>query len=236
MASLKRTNQTASTLTLTLSDPLRQILRANIGVEGSSLTVDGLEFIAVQQTKASDQLAFTFEAAGVANLRLLLGPTTTTDSVNLSSWVGSLVAQVPGLAFVAQQDPLAAAVSMGVGTSTDTQEDYWTAIQRVVTSGGWRCFEVNNTIYLGSDEWFATGPVVATISEFTQGVQTIDFWDRNRHRHVWFVGCSAWSRNLYQRHGGHGWTAVAGAGLPAQRLPSTVHSDTLCPDDPVRCD
>ena len=170
-----RTAQGASTITLQLADPLRTILRSGLFVYGSVLQVENLSFTAVQLTKSADVLQLVFEASGVAALRLQTGVQATTNSVDLTGFVQSLVSAVPGLQLIAQSTPLAAAVSIGRGTSNDVTEDSWTCIQRVVTSAGWRCFEVNGIIWLGPDSFFLSAPSQGTLVEFTPQIQNIDF-------------------------------------------------------------
>jgi hypothetical protein len=174
-AILMRTVQGASTVTLQVSDPQRQILRAKIFNYGSVMTVDGLSFTAVQMTKASDTLQLVFEATGVAQLRLQSGLQVTSTSTNLTGFVASLVAAVPGLQLVSAPDPITTAISIGRGTTDDPDEDSWTCIQRVATSAGWRCFEVNGVIYLGPDSYFLAQPSLGTIGEWTNNTQNIDF-------------------------------------------------------------
>ena len=180
---LMRTVQGASTVTIQIMDPDRDFLRANIYQTGAFLTVAGLTFTLVQITKESNTLQFVFESTGVAMLRTFTGATATTTSTNLVGFVQSLISAVPWLGFVAynaQIGPIdgVTGVSMGRGTTTDPDEDSWTAIQRVVTSAGWRCFEVANVIYLGPDSFFLNQPSQGVLTEFKDNIQDIDFdWD-----------------------------------------------------------
>ena len=174
-ALIKRTVSGASNVTINVTDPYRTVLQSGIFVYGSNMTVDGLEFTAVQMTKASDTIQMIFEAKYVAALRQQKGLQVTSQSVDLPGFVATLVAQVPGLGFISEQTPLASAVSIGRGTTNDPNEDSWTCIQRVATSAGWRCFEVNGTIFLGSDQFFLQVASQGTLIEKTQFIQNIDF-------------------------------------------------------------
>jgi hypothetical protein len=176
---INRSISTASTVTLTMADAQRQILQSGIFVPGYTLTVEGLQFMLVEVTKAADQLQVIFEAIGVALLRLQVGVQATTTSTDITTFIGGLVAAVPGLNFVAQTGPVndgsGNPVSIGRGTTDDVSEDSWTCMQRVATSAGWRCFEVNGTIYLGSDQFFQNAGSSGTLQEFTIPIQNMDF-------------------------------------------------------------
>ena len=178
---INRTIATASTVTMQISDPTRKLLRAGILKFGYLLSVADLSFMLVQATKAGDTLQVVFETAGIALLRQQVGVQATTTTNNITSFIASLVSAVPGLGFVGYNGAAYAdaeqttAVSIGRGTTADPFEDSWTCIQRVATSAGWRCFEVNNTVYLGPDSFFLGQNPVATLSEFTPGIQNMDF-------------------------------------------------------------
>jgi hypothetical protein len=176
---VNRSVSTASTVTLTVEDAQRQILQSGIFTFGNELTIEGLQFSLVAVTKAGDSLQIIFESSGVAALRLQTGAQATTTSTDITSFIASLVAAVPGLKFVGQvgtvNDGSGNPVSIGRGTTADPTEDSWTCIQRVATSAGWRCFETNGTIFLGSDTYFLGVGSQGTLSEFTIPIQNMDF-------------------------------------------------------------
>lgn len=180
-AIVNRTISTASTVTLQIADPTRKLLRSGIFKVGYLLEIDDLVFSLVQTTKASDTIQVVFESAGIAALRQQTGVQATTTSNNITSFIQSLVQAVDGLGFVgfgglAYADAQnTTAVSIGRGTTADPFEDSWTCIQRVATSAGWRCFEVNNTVYLGPDSFFLSQAQAATFTEFTGAIQNMDF-------------------------------------------------------------
>lgn len=175
-AILMRTTAAASTVNLQLADPTRYLLRSGILVAGQILSLDGLSFTLVQVTKASDTLQVVFEASGVAALRLQTGVTVSTDNVtDITTFAAGLVAAVPGLNFVGEYNPAPQPVSVGRGSDTDPTEDSWTCLQRIASSAGWRCFEVNNTVYYCSDQFLLNNPSSGVLQELTPQIQNMDF-------------------------------------------------------------
>jgi|SRR6185437_7336504 len=178
---VERTISGASTVTIQLTDPSRQILNSGNFVPGTTLMLDGLSFTLVQFAKTSDQMQLVFEASGVAALRLQTGNTVTTTTSDITTFARSLVLAVPGLSFVGDPTPVNPAIAVGRGTSTDATdnpEDSWTCLQRLATTAGWRCWESANTVFFGSDPFWETFGVKGTLQEWTAGVQNMDFdWD-----------------------------------------------------------
>jgi hypothetical protein len=174
---VERNIASASTVTIQLTDPTREILRSNIYGYSDILEMDGLLFALVQITKTGDQLQFIFEAYGVFLLRQQTGATASAQTTDLTSFIEQLVRAIPGLGFLAQvnRDPGAPSIAVGRGTTTNPNEDSWTCMVRIAATAGWRVFESNNIIYLGSDPFWMTFPSVATLQEFTPSVYNIDF-------------------------------------------------------------
>ncbi len=175
-ALLERSIAGASTITITLTDPFREILNSGVFSFGVTTTLDGLNFTLVQFAKASDQLQLTFEAWSVFALRQQVGVTATTTTVDIAAFAQSLVSAVPGVGFVGDFGEVATtAIACGRGTS-DPLEDSWTCLQRIASTAGWRCFESNDVIYFGTDQFFLGlqapgGP----IQEFTVPYMNADF-------------------------------------------------------------
>lgn len=182
---VERDITSATTITLELDDPFRNVLRSGVFNYGDTLTLAGSgesSFTLVQFVKASDQLELVFESTGVFQLRQQVGViATTTSTTDLSGFAAMLVAEVPGLSFVGEPDPLQVPLVGGIGrgTSTDTGEDSWSCLTRLATSAGWRCWEANNTVYFGSDPyWLSTMPSLGILQEFTDQIMNMDFdWD-----------------------------------------------------------
>jgi hypothetical protein len=162
---VERNIAAASTVTLQMTDPQRQILRNNIFNYFDALELDGLLFALVEQTKTGDQLQVIFEAAGVALLRLQSGITATTTTSDITSFAESLVSAIPGLGFVGEPTPLAAPIAVGRGTTSNPQEDSWTCLVRIAATAGWRCFESANVVYFGGDDFWASFPSQGVLTE-----------------------------------------------------------------------
>src|ERR1035437_6830159 len=174
---VERNIASSSTVTIQIADPLRQILRSEIYTYNDILEMDGLLFALVQITKTGDQLQYIFEAYGVFLLRQQKGSIATATTTNITGFAEQLVRAIPGLGFIGQVDRLAGApaVAVGRGTTTNKDEDSWTALVRVAATAGWRVFESNNVIHFGSDPFWMTFPSVATLQEFTTNIYNIDF-------------------------------------------------------------
>lgn len=61
------------------------------------------------------------------------------------------------------------------GTEDDPNEDSWTCMQRLAEEVQWRCFAVGKTIYFVRDLRLLKNKPLATIAEFSDGVDYIDF-------------------------------------------------------------
>ena len=174
---IERNIASASTVTIQIADPLRTILRSEIYTYTDILEMDGLLFALVQITKTGDQVQYIFEAYGVFLLRQQTGSIASATTTNITGFAEQLVRAVPGLGFIGQVDRTAGApsIAVGRGTTTNPNEDSWTALVRVAATAGWRVFESNNVIHFGSDPFWMTFPSVATLQEFTTNIYNIDF-------------------------------------------------------------
>jgi hypothetical protein len=193
---VQRNIKGASTLTLQLTDPHREIIRSpNFLSQGATIEIpDGfgnyLQFVFVQSAKSSDQLQVSFEARSVYDLRNVRGVMNSSDVTDAASFVQNICSQ-HGIPFVGPAgnpyiNPKLYAASTG-GTA-DPNEDAWTSFQRIAGTLGWRCWESAGTIFFGPDEyWFnsTTPPVnnyynhgIPTLKEWTDDIQLMDFdWD-----------------------------------------------------------
>lgn len=185
-AILARTVDGASTVVLQMQDPVRSILRSGMFSFGLALTVDGLNFALVQFAKTGDQLQLTFEAAAAYDLRKQKGALVWASTTDLDGFVRHLVDAVPGVKLVCEPGAVSFETGSGVnasstvsiiarGTTAQPDEDSWTCINRLANSAGWRVFECEGTIFMGSDQWLLKEfPSAGTIKEFTTEVQVID--------------------------------------------------------------
>jgi hypothetical protein len=186
---LNRTCDGASSLTIQMQDPFRSILRSGIFDFGLVVTWDGLDFALVQFAKQGDQLQIVVEAALAYNLRLQKGALTWSSTTNLQGFVAFLLSTVPGATLVAQPGPgrfdtgsgatasttTSTSVPIARGTTSTPNEDSWTCINRLADAAGWRVFESEGVLYLGSDDWLlGQFPSAGTLEEFTPSVMNID--------------------------------------------------------------
>ena len=195
-----RTMQQASQLSIQLTDPNRTLLNSS-GLIGPGHLVeipDGfgnyLQFAFKRFSKSSDMLEFTFESRVINDLRTSINIIGASDITDAGAFVQSICAS-RGIPFVGPvNNPYIqpTVFSVGTGTTSNPEEDAWTAIFRIASTLGWRCWESAGTIFFGPDEYwynqlyaFATPPVngyyghsVPNLAEFTEEIQLMDVdWD-----------------------------------------------------------
>lgn len=100
-ASVERSIEAASTLTLAVHDPRRVLLAAGVLDVASDLTVGGVHrFRLVQVAKSGDTFSMTFEDRDVARLRLAKKPRKASrGKVTRAEFAKSLVDETPGVRF-----------------------------------------------------------------------------------------------------------------------------------------
>jgi hypothetical protein len=186
---LNRTIDGASSIVMQLQDPHRSIINSGMFNFGDVLAWDGLNFALVQFAKQGDQLQITFEAALAYDLRKQTGAFTWASTTDLPGFVEHLLTAVPGATLVAQPGAVSFDTGSGVdasstatatspiarGTTETPNEDSWTCINRLANSCGYRVYECEYTIYLGSDDWLLTEfPSAGTLVEFTPAIMNMD--------------------------------------------------------------
>jgi hypothetical protein len=177
---------------------------------------EDLLFSCVQVSKAGSMVQLTFESQAVYDLRNMRGRIGSygdlnsffkflIDECNASkgtnyklvasdvSYVNLIYSNLDAsIAQTATPQPMIATR----GSDSDPYEDSWTAMMRMASSLGYRCWENSGTIFLGPDEYWiglasdgvthvGTPPVNALYNhdipswyEFTEGIQVIDYdWD-----------------------------------------------------------
>jgi hypothetical protein len=177
-AILQKTIMGASTLTLQLNDPNRQLIK-NIVAQGTTLTIKegtkNLRFTLVQFVKASDQIQLIFESETIYRLRNQRGVIATTTGTGVTPFMHGLVTALnkgkkttdptyigfKAVDYATTWSKLAGnskkpivQIGLGRGTTTDPAEDSWTAMTRIASGVGWRLWENENTIYFGPDEYW----------------------------------------------------------------------------------
>lgn len=173
---LARTIEGASTLTFTLKDVSRALLRSALFTQRVLCTVDGLSFEMVKVAKTGDRLAVTFEAATVGALRRSTGVlVAAANTTTRSAFAARLISQTPGVKFQGVPETIRARTPLARGSAQNPKEDTWTALVRLASEVNWRCLEVNGTVMFGPDSWLLAQPSLGTIRENTDGIDMIDF-------------------------------------------------------------
>jgi hypothetical protein len=190
---LRRTIEGASTLTLTVQDTSRKLLRSPIFASRATLGLDGLAFELVKIAKTGDRLALTGEAQAVASLRRQKGArSAAAGTTTRSEFAARLVGETPGVKFLGYTEPAKSRVAL----SRAAAEDTWTCLTRLASEVGWRCFDVNGTVMFGPDSWLLAQPLAGKIVENTGGIDMIDFdHDAGKPTQTLSVTCTtdAWS-------------------------------------------
>lgn len=167
----------ASTITLTCSDPHREIINSGGINDRSWVVVAGIYFEFVNLSKNGDYLSLTFEDAIVAALRrrtkrlVVPGGKTTRREFAIRL---AREARVPHLI-----DPThRGKVKNPLTRSTDGQTtNSWEVLGSDVAEPiNWRRFSDGKQLVMGSDEWLTSGyKKPAVLKENTDGVGSIDF-------------------------------------------------------------
>lgn len=190
---LERTTDGASTLTITVHDPRRALLKSNVFATAVDVKLDTLLFRLVQVQKQSDALVLTFEDREVALLRALRPPTKVQRKVmTRAEFALTLVREVqhPTIPFYCPQlhtrQPIAGKGDKRKATKalpfqfrrgglSGAQETNWDALLRLAQEVNWRCFMSAGTLYFCSDDDLLKLAPRMTLSESSLGVSNIDF-------------------------------------------------------------
>jgi len=189
---LERTMDGASTLTLTVHDPKRILLRSGVFSTQVDVSLDKLFFRLVKVGKSGDDLTLTFEDREVAILRKATSPKKASRSnVTRAQFALSLIREArPLIPFkipeLGQRQAVAGVTDKRKarkalpyqfrrGGTDGAAEDSWTCLQRLAEEVQWRCFCSAGTVWFVSENWLMTQPAKFAISEDTLGVDEIDF-------------------------------------------------------------
>lgn len=176
----------ASTLSLTLRDTHRTLLRSGMLSQSITAQIDGNSFQLAQVRKSGHDLECVFEDLAVAALRthdspLIVAAGTTTRL----DFAKRLVGEEPWVQFVGpypwKLEVTKAEIGRGkIGTLDGTQkpetEDSWTALGRIADEVQWRRFVRNNKeVWFVPDQFLMARTPEYTAREFSEGVDHIDF-------------------------------------------------------------
>lgn len=170
-ADLERTIDGATSLTMMLRDPERDIIGSKTFSGRVALSLDDLAFELSRMSKNEDTLTLTFESKVVAKLRrergLLVAKRGTTTR---TAFAQRLVKKVPGAKFKGEE---------GVGNKTKLArakgENSWDALGRLAADRNWRRFESEGTVFFGGDDWLAKLVDPVKLREYRDGVESINF-------------------------------------------------------------
>ena len=195
----------ASTVTVGLRDPKRQIVTSAALTARSTVVLDRAAFELVKVRKSGALVTATFEGLNVARLRRhtsyrKAAPGTTTRP----GFVKTLIGEEPDIRVVTATGATTNLVELARGSGATTRrdaqkEDTWTAAGRILGEIGWRCYEYRGVIYQAPDSWLlAHNGAPYKLSPTLTGVDDIDF--------DWDTGKPAAGATLYLRAGFHDLT------------------------------
>lgn len=166
----------ASSVTLQLLDDSGSLRRSALFRERTRLTLDGMLYELAAVDKQDHVLEVEFEDAAVAELRRQKGPRVVTAGTMLrETFARSLVSEVPWIQFRSQPSTTKPQIQMSRGDDTRTDEDTWSALERLAADVAWRRFARAGTVTFASDKWLLEQTEPWAISEHRGGIETIDF-------------------------------------------------------------
>lgn len=183
-ATIERTIEGASTLSLTFHDDQRSLLNSGLFGERVTAQVDKFSFELVQVSKSGDAVTCTFEDLPVAALRRNKKPLKVAPGkFTHVEFARRLVEEEKWIKFRTPKDIKAvkSKVELSRGNPAKRKknrkrEDTWTAIGRLADERGWRRFvRGKNTIWYVPEEFLFKGEPAYTLEENTGGVDHIDF-------------------------------------------------------------
>lgn len=189
---LERTISGASTLSITVADADRTLVRSRLASERSVITLDTLSFELARVSKQGPRLTLTFEDEEVAILRRQRKPLKARRGPKMTraQFVQRLVAEpkrkrigffCPELTVRQPVETAEAEAGVRVEPYEFTRgepgqpEDSWTAVQRLADEVGWRCFMVAGVCWYISDRALMALAPAMVISEDSAGIDDIDF-------------------------------------------------------------
>lgn len=195
-AELERTIEAASTLTLTVHDRERLLLKSGVLHRGATITVNGLTFALVRPEKHGDEFSLTFEDLAIWALRQRDEPLKVrrTKEMTRARFIERLVREVktPRISLWSPERDVVQEIAKSDASGTPEpyefsrgtvaaegveaeKEDSWSAIRRLADEVQWRAFIVADVLYYGTDQAILKQAPRYTIRERTAGIETIDW-------------------------------------------------------------
>lgn len=183
-ATVERTIDGAPTLTLTLHDDKRKLLRSGILSNRVTAQLDAFSFELVQVRKSGPQLTVVFEDLAVAALRRHDTPTkVAANTTTHVEFARRLVSEESWITFRPPQKLAAeknkVELARGQPAAEDQaeeREDTWTAIGRLADERGWRRFMREGQLWYMPETYLLERPVMYVVKENVRGgVDHVDF-------------------------------------------------------------
>jgi hypothetical protein len=207
--SLERRIDSASTLTIDLRDPDYELQADDVFAQRVALYFDGLRYRFAALSKSGDGISTVFEAAAVSDMKrdkgLIVRKRGTTTRTEFAE---HLVRQAsPNTRFTGEKGDVNRKVLV-----RKRRESSWTCCQRLAEERAWRCFEDEDRIYFGSDDWLAGLGNVTEIERRDDGIIEIDYdYDGGQRSDQATITCFA-----------HLWAARPGAPVRINGLGSLI--------------
>lgn len=174
----------ASTITLTIHDPTRRIVRTPIWSQQSTLTFGTWTWVLQGIEKDGSVLTITFIPWVVYALEQATGAFTVhPGQMTRTDFARLLVSQIDGATFWQATEAYLSSLKAGYahtareqlsrGTWGNPLENSWTCLQRLASEIQWVCFEVFGKVYFGPYSFLAQQDPSLAAQEFKDGVTTI---------------------------------------------------------------
>jgi cell wall-associated NlpC family hydrolase len=179
---------------ITIEDPQRSLLRSQMALQRSSVTIDGITFIMAEINKSGPQLELTFEHSVCSKLKDHVETISArANSITRTGFCQKLVAYEGWIKFMLPGGPsigdstvmlstgnvdstTGGALPLEYATTYQELESFWDSTGTILSTIGWRRFpRGSNQLIVASDQWLYNQSPIATIDEDTTGVLSIDF-------------------------------------------------------------
>lgn len=181
-AELLRTIDGAPTLTITVEDPDRMMVREQLLSYRSMFTLDRVAFELTQVKKTGDQFQLVFEDVRVAEMRRATTPRKVgPNTMSRVEFAYLLISELPRTDFVTP--PISLSVTHNelargkeaTGSSVAQVEDTWKCLTRIFGDVQWRFWTDGGKVFAAPDDYLVKLPSAGTVVEYQAGVDQIDY-------------------------------------------------------------
>ncbi|MSZ75529.1 MAG: hypothetical protein F2667_00310 [Actinobacteria bacterium] len=183
-ATITRTIDGASTLTIIVADHQRRLITSTYTQERTWARFDRVHYEAVAVAKDGDFLTLTFEDAIATKLRAITKRLSIpAGSITRADFVARL-AREAHVDFDVDPTPRGKVQRVLERSTGGEKTTSWDVAGEAAEEVHWRRFSTGRQLVVGSDEWLiARDPTPLTVREYTNGVQGID-WELDVGRRV----------------------------------------------------